>query len=144
MSVILHSAFKPCVTFGYYSQTLFKSAQSRRFKTVKRKGSIKRTYLIQYLSIYLPPVLFFSMRTQRAVLPVCCDSVLFQEHHSAHGMCIAPCCIEPFVLQYFSAMKYNILSCSVLSIICCWLITVLYIYKYIFKFYSIYLYVFYM
>ncbi len=58
--------------------------------------------------------IFFSMRTQRAVQPVCCDSVLFQEHHSAHGMCIPPRCIEPFVLQYFSAMKYNnSLSCSV-------------------------------
>ncbi len=71
------------------------------------------------------------MRTQRAVQPV-----------SAHGMCIAPRCIEPFVLQYFSAMKYNnSLSCSVLSIICCCLITVLYIKKHIFLFYSIYLYV---
>ncbi len=38
-SVILRSAFKPCVAFGYYSQTLFKSAQLLRFKTVKRKGS---------------------------------------------------------------------------------------------------------
>ncbi len=73
------------------------------------------------------------MRTQRAVQPVCCDSVLFQEHDSAHGMCIAPHCIEPFVLQYFSAMKYNnSLSCFVLSIICCCLITVLYIKKYIY------------
>ncbi len=27
LSVILHSAFKLCVTFGYYRQTLFKSAQ---------------------------------------------------------------------------------------------------------------------
>ncbi len=57
------------------------------------------------------------MRTQRAVQPVCCDSVLFQEHHSVQGMCIAPRCIEPFILQYFSAMKYNnSLSCSVLYI----------------------------
>ncbi len=48
--------------------------------------------------------LYFS---QWAVQPVCCDSVLFQELHSAHRMCIAPLCIEPFILQYFSAMKYN-------------------------------------
>ncbi len=98
---------------SFTSQTLFRSAQSLR-----------------YLSIYLPPVLFFSMRTQKAVQPVCCDSMLFQEHHSAHWMCIAPRCIEPFVLQYFSAMKYNnSFPCSVLSIICCCLITVLYILK---------------
>ncbi len=75
------------------------------------------------------------MQTKRAVQPVCCDSVLFQEHHSAHGMYIALRCIEPFVLQYFSAMKYNnSLSCSVLSIICCCLITVLYIKQIYFNF----------
>ncbi len=40
LSVILSSAFKLRIMFGYYSQALFKSAQSLRFKTVQRKGSI--------------------------------------------------------------------------------------------------------
>ncbi len=66
------------------------------------------------------------MRTQRAVQPVCCDSVLFQEHHSAQGMCIAPRCL---VLSYISYVA-SLLLCYTFKNI--YFNFIVYIYMYIY------------
>ncbi len=120
LSVILHSAFKLRVAFGYYcknDETLFKSAQLR-FTTVKRKGSIKYcTDIIHYTSISL--VLWTSLCGAAR-----CDSVLLQAHHSAHGMRISALCrsVLSHTLSYYTFAQWKIiysLFCSVLFIICC-------------------------
>ncbi len=61
--------------------------------------------------------------------------------NSAHGDGHCTALYWAFRLQYFSAMIYNnSLSCSVLSIICCCLITVLYINKNIYLNFIVYTY----
>ncbi len=68
---------------------------SRSVTTVKLSS---RVHNINIFSLF---TLNFSMRTQRAVQPACCDSVSLQVHHSAHGMHISALChsvLEPFIL----------------------------------------------
>ncbi len=124
--------------FDYYSQTLFKSAQSLRFKTVKIKGSINyRTDLIQYLSIYLPPVLFFSMRTQRAVTPSCFKSIILRTGCALHRAVLS--------LSFYNTLaQWNIITVFLVLSYLSYVAALLLCYafkKNIFKFYSIYLYV---